>query len=114
MLPESGPTSEQTGQLLISVDRSDSQCSWSQREGEELDQTEPLSDCHRCARDLCLKELAQFQEVGHRTCRRTFPVLTRISDRSWSERDRTVNNICGHAAYDTVKCCSSSDAEQID
>ena len=52
--------------------------------------------------------------MEHGPCRRTFLVHTRINDRYWSERDRTVNNICGHAAYDTVKCCSSSDAEQID
>ena len=46
-------------------------------------------------------------------CTPVFLVHTRISDRSWSEHDRTVNNICDHATYDTVKCCSSSDAEQI-
>ena len=32
-------------------------------------------------------------------CTPVFLVHTRISDRSWSERDRTVNNIYDHAAY---------------
>ena len=47
-------------------------------------------------------------------CTPAVVVHTTINHSSWSERDRTVNNICGHAAYDTVKCCSSSDTEQID